>query len=383
MTPTDILNQAREELWHGAAVTGPAYSYTVVDVTGFQAGGQFLPSEVLETDDDEDDDEDVELDAIAPLEHVFRFVAGTPWAIKPETLAVITDLISVRMSGHHFTDDEINERMLGASLAARRGGPSRSGAVALLSLYGVIAPRASMVNSMSGPSGTGLDQFSAGLDKAVNDPEVGSIVIDVNSPGGTVDLVPETAARIRAARQVKPIYAVANTDAASAAYWLASQATELSVTPSGAVGSIGVYAAHQDLSAKYEAAGVKTTLISAGKYKTEATPFQALSEEARANIQSMVDEYYGMFVDEVAKGRGRRASSVRSGFGEGRMVSAKAAVAEGMADRIDTLDGVISRALRGGPVVRSANAEDDIPSFAGDTVPDQEVSLEHLRYVQL
>lgn len=323
------------------------------------------------------------------LEHVFRFVANTPWAITPEILAVITDLITYRMAGYRLSAEEVEERIgrepalpfYGETLEARAGQRTsgKGGAVALLSLYGVIAPRASMVNSVSGPSGTGLDEFTANLQNAVDDPEVGSIVIDVNSPGGTVDLVPETGDRIRQARAAKPIYAVANTQAGSAAYWLASQASELVVTPSGEVGSIGVYAAHQDISAELEQRGRKVTMVSAGKYKTELAPFSALTEEARGALQSTVDEYYGMFVDAVAKGRGIKSSDVREGYGEGRMLSAKRSLSAGMVDRIDTLEGTVGRALRGQGAERRGRAT----SFAGVTFPDneiEEVSLDVLNH---
>ena len=331
------------------------------------------------------------------LEHLFRFVANTPWAITPEILGVITDMLTYRMAGHRLSAEEVEERIgrdpstsyYGEELQARagsRGAGSRGGSVALLSLYGVIAPRASMVQSISGPSGTGLDEFSSMLQNAVDDPEVGSIVIDINSPGGTVDMVPETGDRIRRARESKPIYAVSNTQASSAAYWLASQATELVASPSAEVGSIGVYAAHQDISGELEQKGRKVTLISAGKFKVETSPFGELTDEARASIQESVDEYYGMFVDAVAKGRGVKSSVVREGYGEGRSLSAKKALAAGMIDRIDTLEGTVSRALRGGAPPRRGRAS----SFADVTFPDNEIdastdeeelSLDHLQYL--
>ena len=136
--------------------------------------------------------------------------------------------------------------------------------------------------------------------------------MNVDSPGGLIDLVPETAALIRTVRETKPVIAVANTYAASAAYWLASQASDLVVTPSGEVGSIGVYMPHLDVSGWEEQQGVKTTLISAGKYKTERSPFEPLSDEAAAAMQDTVDKYYGMFTYGVAVGRGTSAEIGRA-----------------------------------------------------------------------
>jgi ClpP class serine protease len=84
--------------------------------------------------------------------------------------------------------------------------------------------------------------------------------------------------------------------------------------------------------------GVSPTIVQAGKYKTEDNPLGPLSDEARAAMQAQVDATYSMFVRSVAKGRGVTPSAVKSGFGEGRMVNAKDAVASGIADKIGTLD---------------------------------------------
>lgn len=269
---------------------------------------------------------------------VVRTIADTPWAILPETLAAILDVVTLRAHGRMINDEEIQARI--GSGPARR--PSyQVGAVAVLPLYGVLFPRANLMTEMSG--GTSLQQFAAAFDQAISDPQVERVVIDVNSPGGSVALVTETAAKIRAARGSKPITAISNTIAASAAYWLAAQADEIVVTPSGSVGSIGVLAAHDDISAAQEKVGVNTTLISAGKFKTEGNPFEPLSDEARAAIQATVDEFYGMFLGDVAKGRGATVRAVRGGFGEGRMVSARQAVEMGMADRVDTFDSALTR----------------------------------------
>ncbi len=271
-------------------------------------------------------------------QHVLRAVRDTPWAIRPESLLIIQDVIAQRVHGEHLTDQEIQARIQ----AARPLSPaSQHGDVAVLPLFGVLMPRASLMSQMSG--GTSVEQFTRDLADLVADDTVDTIVLNVDSPGGMTDLIPEAAQQIREARNQKRIVAVANTDAASAAYWLAAQATELVVTPSGSVGSVGVYAAHQDFSEKLQREGVTTTLISAGRFKTEGNPFEPLNEEALAALQGRVDEFYSMFVADVAAGRRVTTDDVRAGFGEGRMVTANHAVAAGMADRVDTLDGVVAR----------------------------------------
>jgi signal peptide peptidase SppA len=292
--------------------------------------------------------------------HVAEMVYATPWAILPQTLRAIVELIDYRVAGQRLSEEEIRER-IGAG-PARRPSQTRQG-VAVLPLYGVIAPKATLMSDISG--GTSLYDWRRAFGEALADPNVAAILIDVDSPGGVTDLVPEVAADIRGARGRKPIVAVANTMAASAAYWLAAQADELVVTPSGEVGSIGVLCAHDDISGLQQQMGVKTSLISAGKYKTEGNPFEPLSEEARAALQERVDEMYGMFTRDVAKGRRVTAGQVRDGFGEGRLVSALNAVKLGMADRVATLEQTLARMLQATSSGRSATAM----LFAGPLPP--------------
>jgi signal peptide peptidase SppA len=282
-------------------------------------------------------------------QHILRLVSETPWAIRPNVLGVIIDVLTFRVAGGHFSAEEIASRV-----GARRTQTQGPQGVAVIALHGVIMPKAGGIREMSG--GTSVESFRNDFRAALASPDVGGIVIDVDSPGGMVDGVPEMAAEIRAARGAKPIVAVANTEAASAAYWLASQADQLVATKSSRVGSIGVVSAHEDESAKNAAEGVKTTLVSAGQFKTEGNPFEPLSEDARAHLQSMVDEFYGMFVSDVAKGRKTQVDAVRQGFGQGRLVTATDALDTGMIDQITTIDSVIGDMLVGINERRSAAA---------------------------
>ena len=159
-------------------------------------------------------------------------------------------------------------------------------------------------------------------------------------------------------RGKKPVIAVANSLCASAAYWIACAADEVVVTPSGEVGSIGVYATHQDVSRMLDKAGVIVSLISAGKYKTEGSSYSPLGDEARAHIQSRVDDYYGMFVRDVARNRKETQTNVRNGYGEGRVLGAQAAIKAGLADRQATLNdvvaGLMAKGANGGSRARSS-----------------------------
>lgn len=264
-------------------------------------------------------------------------ISRNPWAIQPAMLAVIIDVVSFRVRGGHLTAEELETRV--GPRATKTG--YTSGTVAVIPMQGVLMPRATMFSQMSG--GTSLQDVCQALTDAVANEQVGSILLDVNSPGGSTDMAPETAAVIRNANAQKPVTAIANTSAGSLAYWLASQAGELVVTPSGMTGSIGVYGTHSDLSAQQEMLGVNTTLISAGPYKTELSPFGPLGEEALAAAQSVVDQYYAMFVSDVAKGRGVSSADVRAGFGQGRMLTAADSLNAGMVDRIATFDDTFNR----------------------------------------
>lgn len=244
----------------------------------------------------------------------------------------------------------LNTRIIGdmsrEEIEARTGpaGYQQQASVAVLPLYGPIMHRSSAFTAFFG--GTSVEKWGRAFDELVASERIGAIVLDVDSPGGTVDGVPELAERVRSARGTKPIVAVSNTFMASAAYWIASAADEIVVAPSGEVGSIGIWSMHVDISGWLEKWGEKVTLISTGKYKMEGNPYEPLSEEARAAIQQDVDHYYGLFVDAVAKGRNTTAKAVRDGYGQGRMVTAKAAVEAGLADRVGTLADTIGRQSR-------------------------------------
>jgi capsid assembly protease len=237
-----------------------------------------------------------------------------------------------------LTEDVHIETLAADPAAASR---SRAGAIAVLPLQGTISHRMGLMQQMSG--GTSTEQFTGWLRAALNDPQVKSIIMDIDSPGGTVTGVQELADEIYQGRQQKPIIAVANGMAASAAYYLGSQASELAVSPSGEVGSIGVFAAHEDVSQMLEQAGVKTTFVSAGKYKVEGNPYEALSSEARDAMQAKVDAYYQQFVNAVARGRNTSAAQVESDMGQGRMLMAGPARKAGMVDRVATLDQTLKR----------------------------------------
>ena len=176
----------------------------------------------------------------------------------------------------------------------------------------------------------------ASVRRALADPSVRTIDLLVDSPGGSVLGLPETAEVIFQANKVKPVNARVVGIAASAAYWLASQASTITLTPSGEVGSVGVLDIHADISKALENAGVKLTAVTAGEHKVERAPFTPLSDDARAHMQEGVNAWYGDFLSTVRRGRGARVSA-NSNYGGGRMLSSREALASGMVDFVSSL----------------------------------------------
>ncbi len=265
------------------------------------------------------------------------------WAIQSDVLPQLYAAQRSRQAlAHALSADTLPAK---APKAARRtqvtGGSS---GVAVIPLTGLITPRGSWLDMLFGGGG-GLQAFRTSFREALGHPDVGAIVLDIDSPGGLSSLVQETAQEVYDARGEKPIIAVSNTMCASAAYFIASQADEMVVTPSGMVGSIGVYMLHVDWSAFNEAMGVDPTYVYAGEHKVDGNPDEPLSDEVKADWQQEVDEIYTSFIDAVARGRGVTADQVRAGYGQGRTLLADRALAEGLVDRIDTIEAVVGGLL--------------------------------------
>ena len=270
----------------------------------------------------------------------------TPWALMPERLQAMTAVLT-RWSSDEPPKEEtlfqVNTDRVMRDTRKQFAASSAGAGIAVLPLYGVITQRGNMVDDISGPGSTSTQKFTSALRQVLADDTVAQILIDIDSPGGSVYGVSELAAEIMKARTQKPVVAVANSLAASAAYWIGCAAGEFYVTPGGEVGSIGVWQAHFDYSKALEGDGVKPTLISAGKFKVEGNPYVPLDLEALSFMQSHVDDYYNAFAKAVAKGRGLTVNDVREGMGEGRVLGADAALAAKMVDGVATFDEVLAK----------------------------------------
>lgn len=270
--------------------------------------------------------------------HIMAAFTEERWAIEHAKLQMMLDFLSDQSAGIKYDATEVEARI---GKGQEREIARKEGAVAILPLRGVIANRMSMFDDISG--GMSSEGFGRAFQAAMRDDGIKAIVFDVDSPGGMVSGTPELAQMIHAARGTKPIVAHVNARAASAAYWIASAADEIVVTASGAVGSIGVLGIHEDISGALDKAGVKKTIISAGKYKVDGNPYEPLGEDVRSRMQAKVDRSYEGFVRDVAQFRGVSLATVREGFGQGDTVDAEQAIAEGMADKVGTLEETLQR----------------------------------------
>lgn len=269
---------------------------------------------------------------------ILSAVAATPWAIEPTKGRAIASFLTRKANGETIPEADVQ-----AAIAAKKDGkvtrPAKN--VAQVGVYGTLVQREGIVTDYSG--GTSCDALGLVVDQLAADPRVDVILLDIDSPGGSVAGTQECGAKIFAARSQKKVIGIANSMAASGGYWLLSQCSEAIITPGGMVGSIGVYNMHVDFSEQLKMDGVAVTLVSAGEKKTIGNEFQPLGEEGLKSYQKIVDTYYEAFIKAVAQGRGVSASKVRSGFGLGDVLTAKDALAEGMVDKIATLDETLAR----------------------------------------
>ena len=308
---------------------------------------------------------------------LIRAAMQQPWAITPAMAATITDILRFRAAGGRLTAEELQAR-IGAADDSGRGAVRRQGLVAVLPIYGVIANRTFEASSGM----TSAETLGRALRTAVNDEEVSAILLDISSPGGTVDGVPELATEIFNARKVKPVVAIANAMAASAAYWLGSQADQLVVTPSGQVGSIGVFMLFEDWSEHLAKEGIKYEPISAGDNKLEGAFFAPMSEETRAHFQASVDTVYADFLKAVARGRNTTVADVKKNFGSGRVFDATDALARGMVDRVETFDQTVARLMKAPRRASGARAEAGEGPVVVSMVGPSEAAVPHAEVVE-
>lgn len=261
------------------------------------------------------------------------------WAILPDQLNEIQAIYATHLRGDKIDIDAIEAR-LGRPLASEQQDYQiRQGGVAVLTLDGVMAPKANMFMRISG--GVSTQMAGLQLESAIADPRVTALVLAIDSPGGSVFGTPELGATVRELAVIKPIVTISEATLASAAYWVGSAANSIYISgPTVTVGSIGVVASHNY---SPQAAGGTTTEITAGKYKRINSTTGPLSKEGKAYMQGQVDHLYSVFVDAVAANRGASTADVLEQMADGRVFIGQQAIDRGLVDGYSTVDAMVEQ----------------------------------------
>ncbi|MFW5497777.1 MULTISPECIES: signal peptide peptidase SppA [unclassified Maridesulfovibrio] len=190
------------------------------------------------------------------------------------------------------------------------------------------------------------DVVQGQIKAAVADYSVRSIMLDIDSPGGTCSGCEDLSLTIKNADKSKPVYAFTASKATSAAYWLGSQARYFAAGKTANLGSIGVIAVHLDYTGMYEEVGIKPTIIRSGEFKALGHHLEKLSDKARKSLQSHFDKTCQIFIEAVASGRKKLKISESKEWAEGRVFLGEDAKTVGLIDRVCSRDEIISHILK-------------------------------------
>lgn len=289
-------------------------------------------------------------------------ILTSPWAITPEMLRTICDIYDRHLRGEKV-DLEAMEASIGKRLQNEPQGYTVQDGIAVMPIVGVISKRANLFTRISGGVSTQLLQRD--LQEALNDDQVDAIILEIDSPGGTVDGTQAIAQYIREAAQQKPMAAVADGRMASGGYWIGSSVGKGNLfiaDDTTVVGSIGVVAAHVDRSEAERQRGLRVTEITSGAYKRIASEHAPLTPEGYASIKEVTDHIYSVFVNEVAANRGTDPETVLRDMADGRVFLGRKALAAGLVDGVSTVPAVAAslraragRALTTGAVAPHVN----------------------------
>lgn len=263
------------------------------------------------------------------------FAKGAVWAIRPE---ILTDML-VRLPDLKAALDakvEFKEE------PEARGELKLEDGVAVIPVRGPMSRRMSLFSILFG--GTSYAYMQDAFRSALADPNVEAILLNIDSPGGTVDGLDNLTDTVFAARSQKPIVALAGGQMTSAAYHLGSAAHRVIAEKTADVGSIGVITVHYDWSKEDEMMGLKRTVMSAGKYKALGNDAEPLSDLAKEMFQERLDYFYTWFVDTVARNRGADAETVLKDMADGKIFIGQQAIDAGLADEIGTYETAIAAA---------------------------------------
>ena len=264
------------------------------------------------------------------LPHLAARLFGTPLLVHRAKLDVILAVLGERLNLAAPAAD--------LAIPVPRVTPAQPSGIAVIPIHGTLVKRVLGMEAASGLTSYG--GIAQEIDAALADPQVQGILLDIDSPGGEASGSFELARKIRHAATQKPLWAVANDAAYSAAYALAASAQRLIVTETGGVGSIGVIALHIDQSVKDAQEGYRYTAVTAGAHKNDFSPHHPLSDTAKAELQTEVDRLYGLFVEHVAAMRSLDVDAVRAT--EAGLYFGANAITAGLADAVSSFETALA-----------------------------------------
>lgn len=279
------------------------------------------------------------------LSGVTALIANGRWAIKDSALQDIITGYNAYLRGRQATADMVEQftASRAARTAAAQEADQQSPSVMVIPLHGAIFPRGSLMTEMCGA--IDAHSFAQRVRAAAQDPNIASIILDMDTPGGAVGGLDVAAAAVREAAAAKKTTAVCNTMMCSAGYWIGAQASEIVITEAGEIGSIGVIATHTDETASLDEAGLKVTYVRSAERKALGQSAEAMDGPVLAQWQSEVSRLADKFVAAVAEGRGITLTTAK-GFATGDVFFGQEAVDVGLADRVGTLDMVVAEHIQ-------------------------------------
>ena len=254
---------------------------------------------------------------------------GTPLLIARPKLEVILGVVARKLAGDTLATPQPATVDTGMT-----GGLQNLEGIAVIPILGTLVRRASYIGAASGL--TSYHDIEAMAEAAFADPMVKAVLLEIDSSGGEAGGVFDLAQRLRALSQTsgKPLWAIADEAALSAAYAIACAADRLWLTRTAEVGSIGVVAVHIDESVADAKAGLNYTFLHAGAHKIDGHPHAPLPAPVAADIQADIDQLHDQFIALVAGFRRLTSEVIRAT--EARVYRGEAALQAGLADQIGT-----------------------------------------------
>jgi signal peptide peptidase SppA len=295
------------------------------------------------------------------MNHEFAHILGSSrWLMEPKAFRAMVKRAETA------TPEAIHAAV--QAYADRPPSLNMLGDVAVIPMCGPITYKRSWFSMFFG--GATIEDMQTQFRLALRDDSVKSIAFRCDSGGGEVTMIPEFADEIFAARGQKPIAAVVDSCMCSAALWLGAQADAIYVSSSSMVGSVGVYLEVEDVSEMLAKAGIKIEQIRYGENKGDDVPYKPLTDEARADLQAMVNDVGAEFDGAMARGRGVSRKVVADSFGQGKVLRGKKIIAAGLADRMGTFSQVMGKLTKG----RGMVAHDGLHIFGDAAVQDKAIA---------